>query len=89
MDDTDPGISFDVNGLCDYCRNFDNTILPNWDNKEGNDIALMALSKKIKKSAKNRDFDCIIGLSGGLDSSYAAHVVVRKMGLKPIGQVVK
>ena len=40
--------------------------------------------QKNKKSAKNREFDCIIGLSGGLDSSYAAHVVVKKMGLKPL-----
>ena len=84
MDDTDPGISFDANGLCDYCRNFDNTILPNWNNTEGNETSLTSLSKKIKKSAKNREFDCIIGLSGGLDSSYAAHVVVKKMGLKPL-----
>lgn len=44
----------------------------------------MQEAEKIKKDGKNRDFDCIIGLSGGLDSSYAAYVAKEIMGLRPL-----
>ena len=65
MDDTDPGISFDANGLCDYCRNFDNTILPNWNNTEGNETSLTSLSKKIKKVPKTENSIASLGLVVG------------------------
>lgn len=83
MDSTDPKIKFDRDGLCDYCRNFDNKIKPHWKNKS-NDRLLSQWSKKIIKKRKNNDFDCIIGLSGGLDSSYAAYIAKEKMGLRPL-----
>lgn len=83
MDSTDPKITFDGNGLCDYCVNFDNKIIPHWKNKFNNRL-LNELSQKIIKKGKNNDFDCIIGLSGGLDSSYAAYVAKEKMGLRPL-----
>ena len=83
MDSTDPKIKFDRDGLCDYCRNFDNKIKPHWKNKS-NDRLLSQWSKKIIKKGKNNDFDCIIGLSGGLDSSYAAYIAKEKMGLRPL-----
>ena len=83
MDSTDPKITFDGNGLCDYCINFDNKIIPHWKNKFNNRL-LNELSQKIIKKGKNNDFDCIIGLSGGLDSSYAAYVAKEKMGLRPL-----
>ena len=41
-------------------------------------------AEKIKADGKNRDFDCIIGLSGGLDSSYTAYVAKEIMGLRPL-----
>ena len=44
----------------------------------------MKVSNKIKKDGKNRDFDCIMGLSGGLDSSYALYVAKEIMGLRPL-----
>lgn len=84
MDTSDPNIVFDENGVSDYYHNFQNTILPTWDTKEKGHATLMKLAEKIKKDGKNRDFDCIIGLSGGLDSSYAAYVAKEIMGLRPL-----
>lgn len=84
MDTTDPHITFNHQGECDYCQNFKSTILPEWRYGEDRMDELMAVAEKIKKDGKNRDFDCIIGLSGGLDSSYVAHVVKNIMGLRPL-----
>ncbi len=84
MDTSDPGIQFDSNGQCDYCNNFDATIAPNWHTDERGASALAELAEKIRADGKGKDFDCIIGLSGGLDSSYAAYIAKEKMGLRPL-----
>ena len=84
MDTSDPHIQFDANGMCEYCRNFDETIKPNWDTGAGGAQALTQLADRIKADGHGKDFDCIIGLSGGLDSSYAAYVAKEKMGLRPL-----
>ncbi|MCW8889566.1 MAG: N-acetyl sugar amidotransferase [Sedimenticola sp.] len=84
MDTSDPNITFDSAGLCDYCTNFDTEIKPNWHTDSRGASELAALSEKIKAQGKGKDFDCIIGLSGGLDSSYAAYIAKEKMGLRPL-----
>ena len=84
MDTSDPNIIFDVNGISDYYYNFQNNILPNWHTDERGYAELMQIAEKIKKDGKSRDFDCIIGLSGGLDSSYVAYVAKEIMGLRPL-----
>lgn len=84
MDTSDPNIHFDEQGVCDYCNNFKNTIKPSWHTDEKGAEELRHLATKIKKEGEGKDFDCIIGLSGGLDSSYAAHIAVNKMGLNPL-----
>ncbi|EOV8319265.1 N-acetyl sugar amidotransferase [Escherichia coli] len=84
MDTSDPNISFDDNGQCDYCSNFDKNILPNWNANNSGLSKLLEMSESIKKDSKGSDFDCIIGLSGGLDSSYAAYIAKEKMGLRPL-----
>ena len=84
MDTSDPNIIFDVNGISDYYYNFQNNILPNWHTDERGYIELMQIAEKIKNDGKSRDFDCIIGLSGGLDSSYVAYVAKEIMGLRPL-----
>ena len=84
MDTSDPNIHFDEQGVCDYCNNFKNTIKPSWHTDEKGAEELRQLATKIKKEGEGKDFDCIIGLSGGLDSSYAAHIAVNKMGLNPL-----
>lgn len=84
MDTSDPNIVFDARGWCDYCNNFESTILPNWDAGQKNEASLKLLADKIRKEGEGKDFDCIIGLSGGLDSSYVAYVAKEKMGLRPL-----
>lgn len=84
MDTSDPNIVFDENGISDYYHNFQNVILPNWHTGEKGLEELMQVAEKIKKEGRGKDFDCIIGLSGGLDSSYVAYVAKEIMGLRPL-----
>ena len=84
MDTSDPHIEFDEFGICNYCQNFQTVIKPNWDTGEGAMNTLLALAKKIKADGVDKEFDCIIGLSGGLDSSYTAYIAVEKLGLRPL-----
>lgn len=84
FDTTDSNIIFDKDGVSDYYHNFKNIIEPNWHTDERGHKKLMEIAKKIKKEGEGKDFDCIIGLSGGLDSSYVAYVAVEVMGLKPL-----
>ena len=83
MDSTDPNIVFDENGISDYYHHFNN-IKPNWITSEIGLRRLMKISEKIKSSSKNNDFDCIIGMSGGLDGSYTLYVAKEIMGLRPL-----
>jgi N-acetyl sugar amidotransferase len=84
MDTSDPSIVFDARGCCDYCNNFESLIQPNWDTGALGIQQLQQQSDSIRKAGKGKDFDCIIGLSGGLDSSYVAYVAKEKMGLRPL-----
>ena len=84
MDTTDPGIAFDENGISDYYHNFHKNILPNWHTGTQGEQELMRIAEKIKKEGVGKDFDCIIGMSGGLDSSYAVYIAKEKMGLRPL-----
>lgn len=84
MDTSDSSIVFDENGISDYYNNFKKSIEPNWHTDKDGYNELMAEAEKIKKEGKNKDFDCIIGLSGGLDSSYALYVAKEIMGLRPL-----
>lgn len=84
MDSSDPKIGFDDSGVCDYCNNFNSNINPNWLTDERGQQVLLQLADKISCDGTGHDFDCIIGLSGGLDSSYAAYVVKEKLGLRPL-----
>jgi len=84
MDTTDPHIIFDENGVCDYCNNFMKQIKPSWHTDARGDRELASIAEQIKTDGKGKDFDCIIGLSGGLDSSYTALIAKEKMGLRPL-----
>jgi len=82
MDTSDSQISFDANGQCDHCTDFYENVQPHW--RPDDTAALDALAQKIRDDGKGRDFDSILGMSGGLDSSYLLHVAVEKMGLRPL-----
>ena len=84
MDSSDPDIRFDALGVCSHCENFDQEIKPSWIGGCDNNKSLIEMGEEIKARNKDKDFDCIIGLSGGLDSSYAAYIAVEKMGLRPL-----
>ena len=84
MDTSDSQISFDEEGICDHCQTFYKTILPNWDTGEKGEKKLVKTLNKIKKEGKNQDFDCIMGMSGGVDSSYLLYVMKEKYNLRPL-----
>ncbi|WP_206214761.1 MULTISPECIES: N-acetyl sugar amidotransferase [unclassified Adlercreutzia] len=87
MDTTDSRIEFDENGVCDHCRNFDQNIKPYWKPNENRLDELKAIAEEIRASRKG-DYDCVLGLSGGADSSYLAYVAKEIMGLSPLVIVV-
>ena len=88
MDTTDSKITFDENGVCDYCRNFDKNIKPYWKPQENRIEELQEIANTIRKSGKGKEYDCILGLSGGADSSYLAYIAVEVMHLRPLIYVV-
>ena len=84
MDTTDAGISFDDNGVCDNCTRFLNDVGKIWGNDNRNKEKFENLVLNIKSKGKGQKYDSIIGLSGGLDSSYLLHVAVTQFGLRPL-----
>jgi len=84
MDTTDSQIQFDEKGYCDHCNNFYKNILPNWHPDEASAKELEKIVEQIKREGKNKKYDCIIGLSGGVDSSYLVYLAKEKLGLRPL-----
>ena len=83
MDTTDTDIQFDEHGVCQRCREYEERILPDWNHGKGHEAELQELIAKIKKSGEGKKYDCILGLSGGLDSTYMLHLAVKDWGLRP------
>lgn len=83
MDTTDSNITFDDRGWCEYCCNFYTNILPNWHTDERGHRELSALVERVKRDGAKRDHDCLIGISGGIDSSYVT-VLAKRYGLRPL-----
>lgn len=88
MDTTDSKITFDENGVCDHCGNFDKNIAPYWKPQENRFDELEKLAEQIRKAGRNSEYDCILGLSGGADSSYLAYIAKEVMHLRPLALVV-
>ena len=84
MDTSDPEIKFDSNGISNHYWDFVEKIKPKWDFSEKGQNILQKQIEKIVKAGKGKDFDCIVGLSGGLDSSYMLHILVKEYGLRPL-----
>ena len=83
MDTTDPTITFDDRGFCNHCTRVETDFIGKTWQPEAND-KLMARIAEIKEAGKDQKYDCLIGLSGGVDSSFLAHLVVREWGLRPL-----
>ena len=75
MDTTDRDIYFDNDGVCNHCHLFENIQKQNWFPTDSGKIKLDGIIKQIKKDGKSSEYDCVIGLSGGVDSSYLAYVL--------------
>lgn len=84
MDSSDPSITFDDMGVCCYCLNYRFSIQKNWSKDLYNIPAMNQISSQISFHSSESEFNCIIGLSGGLDSSYAALIAKEKLGLRPL-----
>jgi N-acetyl sugar amidotransferase len=84
MDTTDSAIRFDAAGVCDHCRNFYRNTLPSWHPDERGRRELAALVEEIKAAGRGKNFDCIMGMSGGVDSSYLTYIVKEEFGLRPL-----
>lgn len=83
MDTTDPDITFDKNGVCNHCERYDNLLSIRVFRENEGKIALTSLVDNIKRDGKGKEYDCIIGVSGGVDSTYVAYLA-HKLGLRPL-----
>jgi N-acetyl sugar amidotransferase len=84
MDTSDSNIVFDKDGVCDHCNTFKNQIAPFWHTDERGYSHLEQLIIKIKKEGEGSDFDCMMGMSGGIDSSFLLYKMVTEFGLRPL-----
>jgi N-acetyl sugar amidotransferase len=84
MDSTDPNIIFDEKGQCNHCKSYLENLpkLPALQNTAKEQLSNMV--NRIKETGKRGKYDCVIGLSGGVDSTYVAYVVTKILGLRPI-----
>lgn len=83
MDTTDPDIVFDNKGICNHCHRYDQLLEKRTYSGNEAKERYNQLIKKIKTKGKNKKYDCLIGVSGGIDSTYVAYLV-KKEGLRPL-----
>lgn len=83
MDTSIKMINFDENGICNYCKDYEHRIATELYKEPDRSRKLNILLDKIKKNGQKKQYDCIIGLSGGVDSSYVAYQV-KKFDLRPL-----
>jgi N-acetyl sugar amidotransferase len=84
MDTSDPEITFDAKGNCNHCNKALELAPITWFPGEKGEKILDEIAGRIKEEQKKKEFDCIIGLSGGVDSSYLAYITKVKLGLRPL-----
>ena len=83
MDTSDPEITFDNNGFCNHCTEFINETSKNIYHGKETDLQLEKIVSEIKRKGKKNKYDCLIGVSGGVDSSYVAYLT-HKLGLRTL-----
>ena len=83
MDTTDSSIVFNENGVCDHCIDYYKNIEPIYEKNVSDKSEINKLFKKVKDQGKNSKFDCIIGVSGGIDSSYLCYLMA-EFELRPL-----
>lgn len=83
MDTSDPKITFDDAGVCNHCIEFDRLKPQQWFPNDEGSYRWGRLVNEIKAAGVGHDYDCILGLSGGVDSSYLA-LKAKDWGLRPL-----
>lgn len=85
MDITVQGIKFNNEGVCNYCLNYKKKIVPlNSSNYKKKQIDFLVKKIKNFRNKKQKQYDCIVGVSGGLDSSYLIYYIIEILDLKPL-----
>jgi N-acetyl sugar amidotransferase len=83
MDTSDAEIQFDAAGICNHCRSYfaraEHELLPESERAD----ALGAIVERIRRAGRGRDYHCVVGVSGGVDSTYTAYLA-SKLGLRPL-----
>ena len=82
-DETVPAITFDEKGICNYCHKIDELKEDYQTGKIGGEKIINSIVDSIKSDGKGKKYDCIIGVSGGTDSSYMVHWAIQQ-GLRPL-----
>jgi N-acetyl sugar amidotransferase len=83
MDTSDPAITFDDAGVCNHCRQFETVQRPRWLSGPEGEMRLNEIVTQIRKRNAHTEYDCVLGLSGGVDSSYLA-IKAKDLGLRPL-----
>lgn len=83
MDDTDPEITFDENGVCSHCHAYDRRVRAEMSSGQEREEKLARIVAQIKADGHGKEYDCILGVSGGADSSYLAFLA-HSLGLRPL-----
>ena len=81
MDTTVPRIRFDMKGVCNFCHFHDQLETEHPQGVEG-DLRLNNIYKKVREQSRKRNFDCIVGVSGGRDSTYLLRHLSKEIGLR-------
>ncbi len=84
MDDTEPGILFDEQGVCSLCKSFVARCERELYSGEEGRAKLAELADRIRQEGQGKEYDCVIGVSGGVDSTAVAYHVKRTLNLRPL-----
>jgi N-acetyl sugar amidotransferase len=83
MDTSDSAIVFNGEGICNHCQGYDRRASQELFSKEVREAKIRALVKEITSAGRDKEYDCIIGVSGGVDSTMVAYKV-KELGLRPL-----
>ena len=84
MDTSDPEIQFDQDGVCNHCHDYDRLVEQRVMKGNAGSSYLEKLVAQIKHEGRGKPYDCLMGVSGGVDSTYVAYVARQKFGLRPL-----
>ena len=83
MSDTDPDIRFDAEGRCNHCTDYLDRLANLTYERARSEPELAAIVERIKAAGRGKEYDCVMGVSGGVDSCYVAYVA-KSLGLRPL-----